>query len=93
MIPDVSQGPPAAPTARDRQLMDKAKELETAFLAEMLKYAGMDDSGGGFFGSAGEGQFGSFLREAEAARMVEKGGIGLAETLFKSLARMEDGQG
>ena len=93
MIPDIPQGLPAALSPRDAQLMDKAKELETAFLAEMLKYAGLDESGGGFFGSAGEEQFGSFLREAQAARMVDKGGIGLAEALFQSLTRMDDGQG
>jgi Rod binding domain-containing protein len=72
--------------------MDKAKELETTFLAEMLNHAGLGDTEGSSFGSIGEDQFGSFLREAQARQMVEKGGIGLAESLFQSLTRMQDGQ-
>jgi peptidoglycan hydrolase FlgJ len=78
---------------RDQQLMDKARELEASFLSEMLNYAGLDDSEGGFASGVGEGQFGSFLREAQARQLVDKGGIGLAQMLFNSLSRMQDGQG
>jgi Rod binding domain-containing protein len=91
--PPQSVTAPTALSPRDQQLMDKAKELETSFLSEMLNYAGLDNSKDGFFGSSGEDQFGSFLRDAQARQMVDKGGIGLAETLFHSLSRMQDEKG
>jgi Rod binding domain-containing protein len=81
-----------APPARDPVLWRKAQELEAAFLAEMLK--AMQPSGGegntgvsGFGGGIGEEQFGSFLREGQARQMVRRGGIGLAEQIFRSLSR------
>ena len=78
--------PPAAPPARDAALMARAKELEAAFLAEMLGHAGMDaESGGTFGGGIGEEQFASFLRQQQARMLVERGGIGLAESLFRAM--------
>lgn len=82
---------PPAPASRDATLMARAKDLEAAFLAEMLGHAGMDpDSGGVFGGGIGEEQFASFLRQEEARMMAERGGIGLAESLFRA---MGGGQG
>ena len=85
--------PQTALSPNDQKLMAKAKELEASFLSEMLNYAGLDDSEGSYFGTSGENQFGSFLRDAQARQMVDKGGIGLAEQLFHSLTRSQDGQG
>ena len=71
---------------RDSALMTKAKELEASFLAEMLGHAGMDADPDGYFGGGvGEEQFASFLRQEEARMMVERGGIGLAESLFRAM--------
>ena len=67
--------------------MEKAKALEAAFLSEMLSYAGLGASDGAFSGGVGEEQFSSFLREAQAKAIVDHGGIGLAENLFKSLVK------
>lgn len=83
MIPPISQQPPPAAEAR---LQAAAEKLETAFLAEMLKAAGLGRTAGVFGGGAGEEQFTSFLVEAQAAELVRAGGIGLAETIFESLA-------
>jgi Rod binding domain-containing protein len=69
----------------DQKLMDAAKKLEASFLAEMLKSAGFGKPREGLGGGAGEEQFGSFLREAQATAMVETGGIGLAQSLFEAL--------
>ena len=85
--------PQTALSPNDQKLMTTAKELEASFLSEMLNYAGLDDSEGSYFGTSGESQFGSFLRDAQARQMVDKGGIGLAEQLFHSLTRAQDGQG
>ena len=90
----ISFPPPAAArglSPHDQRLMDKARDLEASFLAEMLKYAGLDKQGDSFSGGVGEEQFGSFLREAQARQMVDRGGIGLAESLFQALSRREHG--
>lgn len=87
MIPLVS--PPAlssaAPGDRDLALMHKAKELETAFLSEMLSFSGLGEVSEGFGGGAGEEQFASFLRAEQARLMVEQGGVGLAAMIFDQL--------
>lgn len=78
---------PLRPTSsRDVALMNKAKEMEAAFLAEMLGHAGLDaDSTSEFGGGTGEEQFASFLRQEQATMMVDRGGIGLAESLFRAM--------
>lgn len=82
----------AATAPRDGALLEKAKELEAAFLAEMLGHAGMDAGiEGGFGGGIGEQQFSSFLREEEARLLVERGGIGLTESLFRAMGGGKDG--
>ena len=52
----------------------------------------MGESSESFGGGVGEDQFGSFLRNEQARLMVEKGGIGLAQTLFESLVRAQEGK-
>lgn len=64
-------------------------ELEAAFLAEMLSYAGLGSQEGSFSGGAGEVQFASFLRDEQARQMARQGGIGLAEQIFHSLKQRE----
>ncbi len=87
--------PPAAKAAdpidakRRELLMEKARSLETAFLSEMLSHAGLDAAEGAFSGGIGEEQFASFLREAQAKAIVDRGGIGLAEKFFQSLVRKD----
>lgn len=81
--------PAQAKVDRVEALHKKAKELEAAFMAEMLGYAGVTASEGAFSGGQGEEHFSSFLRQAQAEAMVEKGGVGLAEMIFRSLAAAE----
>ncbi len=84
------QIPPVAPLPdRSSLLMERAKELEATFLAEMLSYASAGQAGE-FSGGVGEEQFASFLRAEHARTIVDKGGIGLAEMLFHSLSRAEE---
>lgn len=74
--------------ARDGQeavLMAKAKELEAAFLAEILSFSGLGEVSEEFGGGVGEGQFASFLRTEQARNMVDRGGIGLSQMIFESL--------
>ena len=75
----------------DAQLRQAASDLEASFLAVMLKSAGLGQSRELFGGGAGEDQFSSFLRQAQAEQIVEAGGIGLAERLFEALKESVDG--
>ena len=73
--------------------MKQAKTLEASFLSEMLGHAGMGEARDSFGGGVGEEQFASFLRQEQAKQMVEKGGIGLAEHLFRALTERADHAG
>ncbi|MDM7931837.1 rod-binding protein [Tabrizicola sp.] len=70
--------------------MSRAQELEAAFLAEMLAHSGLGEMQGAFGGGQGEAQFTSFLRQEQARLIVNKGGIGLAELIFKAMAEVEN---
>jgi len=88
LTPMVTGLPPAPP--RETALRAAAEKLEAAFLAEMLKSAGLGKTPEGFGGGAGEDQFASFLRQAQAEEIARAGGIGLAEALFRSMQERED---
>lgn len=74
---------PSPPT--DDPLMLAARQLEGAFLAEMLGAAGLGAPRDSFGGGAGEAQFASLLRDMQAREYAEAGGIGLAEAIYRSL--------
>lgn len=78
--------PPSASTLRE-----KSEQLEAAFLAEMLGHAGLGAARENFGGGIGEEQFASFLRQEQAAAIVKRGGIGLAESLFQALTAANHG--
>lgn len=72
-------------TAEDTALRRLAGELEASFLSEMLGHVGLGAVSDSFGGGIGEDQFASFLRQEQAEGMVRKGGIGLAESLFRAM--------
>lgn len=73
------------PAAGDAPLRAAARELEAAFLAEMLAAAGFGQPREVLGGGAGEAQFSSFLVREQAEALASRGGIGLAETIFEAL--------
>lgn len=75
---------------QDQRMRAAAQEFEAAFLAEMLKSAGLGKTRGPFSGGAGEDQFASFMVQAQAREMARAGGIGLAETIYRSLQERAD---
>jgi flagellar protein FlgJ len=94
MIPISKVSSAALPqTGAPNPLREKAAQLETAFLAEMLGHAGLGDTRQSFGGGIGEEQFSSFLRQEQAAAMVKAGGIGLTESLFQALSGGHDARG
>ncbi|TNC51681.1 hypothetical protein FHG66_05165 [Rubellimicrobium rubrum] len=88
-----SAGPTAPDATRDREarLREAAIQLEAGFLKQMLSEAGLGRAPAGLDGGAGEDQFSSFLLDAQARRMAEAGGIGLAESLFEALKARDHG--
>jgi len=75
---------------KDQKLMAIANQLETTFIAEMLKSAGVGEARTAFGGGAGEDQFASFLVQEYADATVKAGGFGLSEAIYRSLVK---GQG
>ncbi|WP_209427291.1 rod-binding protein [Pararhodobacter sp. SW119] len=76
-----------ASTSTDaRALRASAEAFETAFLAEMLKSAGIGKPQEGFgTGGAGEDTFASFFADIHARALVARGGIGLADHIEAAL--------
>jgi Rod binding domain-containing protein len=90
LIPGGARRPAVDGPARDAALRAAATRLESQFLAEMLKAAGLGRAvAGPGGGGAGEAQFASFLAEAQAGALAERGGIGLAESLVRALSAGE----
>jgi Rod binding domain-containing protein len=88
-IPPITPASPAVTPIRA-----SAEALETAFLAEMLKSAGVFRPAETFGGGVGEDQFISFMADAQARAMVARGGLGLAESIEQTLTRrLQAGQG
>ncbi|WP_127106058.1 rod-binding protein [Pararhodobacter zhoushanensis] len=88
LIPPTLPPIPPAPDALRRS----AEALESAFLAEMLKSAGVfraNEGPGG--GGEGEAQFTSFLADEQARAMVARGGIGLADSIEHALRQRAAG--
>lgn len=78
------------PPERLQALRGAAQELEATFLAEMLKYSGVAKPPASANGGPGEEAFASFLSDAYAQKLADRGGIGLAEHIFHSLLAREE---
>jgi Rod binding domain-containing protein len=78
-------GRPAPRGAEHEALWTVAQDLEATFIAEMLKHSGLGATSGPFSGGPGEEQFASFLTQEHARLFTERGGIGLAESIFRAL--------
>ena len=80
-------------SAHKAALQQVAQELEASFLTEMLKHASFGESRCSFGGGVGEEQFASLLRAEHARALVERGGIGLAQSLYTALLARGDQEG
>lgn len=81
----IAPTPITPPPERSDRMQRQAAEMEVAFLSQMLSLAGLNDSASSFGGGIGEGQFASFLRDEQARMIVDRGGIGLTERLFRAM--------
>ena len=94
-LPPIAASPAAVPHTPDaREIAARrsdaaarkaAQDFEAAFLAEMLKTAGVNELRTGFGGGAGEEAFASLLTDEYARKMTAAGGIGLAERVYQIL--------
>ncbi len=87
-MPDISIHPVGerqGPARRDPAIWEKSKAFEASFLSEMLRATGLGKSRTSFGGGVGEDQVSSLLASEQAMAMVEAGGIGLAESIYRSL--------
>lgn len=57
----------------------QADRLESAFLAEMLKYTGIESSESSFSGGVGESQFASWLTEQRADALSRRVDLGFSQ--------------
>lgn len=73
----------------DTALHSVARDLESNFLAEMLKSAGVGAQRDALGGGAGEDQFSGYLVREYAEAIVGAGGFGLSEAIYRSLIRDE----
>lgn len=76
--------------AEEPALLSAAVEFEAMFLAEMLKDAGLGRAPESFGGGPGEDAFGSLLVGEQARLLARRGGIGLAERIYRSLLARRD---
>ncbi len=82
--------PITKPAPHQEKLHEASRALEASFLAEMLKSAGFGKARDTFGGGTGEDQFSSFLVREYADRIVDSGGLGLAESLFEALKERQN---
>lgn len=85
LSPQLAKPGPAANTTNDGA-MQKAKEFEAIFIAQMLKYSSFSDAlvrESGFGGDAYSG----LLTQRYAEQIVEGGGFGLAEKIYYQLTK------
>jgi len=71
-------------TTGEARLRKASQDLEASFIAEMLRAAGVEKTGGM---GAEDSEFASFLLDARAREIARAGGIGLAETLSQSMVK------
>lgn len=73
----------------DPLAMEKAREFEAVFIAQMLKFSGMDKAisqNSGFGGDA----FSGMMLEQYARKIVDNGGFGLADQIYAQLRERQE---
>ncbi|MGY6534252.1 MAG: rod-binding protein [Pararhodobacter sp.] len=93
---NVTTAPPAVfmrpgLTEHTTSVRRSAEALETAFLAEMLKSAGI--GGAATARNEAEQPFASFMADSYAESLMARGGIGLATHIERALALRQPGAG
>jgi Rod binding domain-containing protein len=77
--------------SRNDRLRAQSQDFEVQFVNSMFQqmYAGLEGDGP-FGNSTGVGPWRSFLTEEYAKNFVKRGGIGIADSVYKSLLTMQE---
>jgi Rod binding domain-containing protein len=77
--------------SRNDRLRAQAQDFEVQFVNSMFQqmYAGLEGDGP-FGNSTGVGPWRSFLTEEYAKNFVKRGGVGIADSVYKSLLSMQE---
>lgn len=77
--------------SRNDRLRAQAQDFEAQFVNSMFQqmYSGVEGDGP-FGNSTGVGPWRSFLTEEYAKNFVKRGGIGIADSVYKSLLSMQE---
>jgi Rod binding domain-containing protein len=77
--------------SRNDRLRVQAQDFEVQFVNSMFQqmYAGLEGDGP-FGNSTGVGPWRSFLTEEYAKNFVKRGGVGIADSVYKSLLSMQE---
>jgi flagellar protein FlgJ len=81
--------PPAADPALRARIEKTAKDFEASFLQVMLGQMFDSVDAGAFGGGSGEAAFKSFLTDAFAKSMAERGGVGLSKDLTREMLKLQ----
>ncbi len=77
--------------ARDARLHAQAQDFEVQFVNSMFQHMYDGIEGDGPFGnSTGVGPWRSFLTEEYAKNFVKSGGIGIADSVYRSLLALQE---
>ncbi|MEM9169264.1 MAG: rod-binding protein [Pseudomonadota bacterium] len=90
LAPSRSADDASAGDARDLAALEQAKAFEAAFVSQMLKFGGLDETVSAEAGYGGEA-FATFMLDALAEQIVERGGFGVAEAVYRQLTEGNDG--
>jgi Rod binding domain-containing protein len=81
-----AQTPVAAKGGSDAKARANANDFEAAFLSSMFQHMFTDTDGDGpMGGTTGVGPWRSFLTQEFGKAIVKKGGIGIADEVYRSL--------
>jgi Rod binding domain-containing protein len=75
----------AAEGGRDPRAWEAAKEFEAQFVSTLL-----EDQDNPFSGGAGETMFGSLLVDQYGQQMTKSGGVGLADSVYREMLKMQE---
>jgi Rod binding domain-containing protein len=94
----LSQTRPAAKAAataeegRDPRAWEAAKEFEAQFVSTLFQsmFKGLEDQESAFGGGPGEPMFSSLLVDQYGQQMTKSGGIGLADSVYREMLKMQE---
>ncbi len=90
-LPGIAQGTTAAPKDSPEKIKQAASQFESLLIGQMMK--SMHDSEGGWLGTGEDDSASSAMEYAEesfAQAMAANGGLGLAATISKGLAKASE---